>query len=617
MDVLIVVGAATLALVAAYFLYGSWLARHVFQLDSQASCPATELNDGRDYVPTSPFVVFGHHFTSIAGTGPIVGPAIAVMWGWLPALLWVVCGSILIGAVHDFGSLVVSLRNKGRTVGDLAGRLAGPRLRILFLLVLFVALTIVLAVFGLVIANVFRLFPSAIAPCLLQIPIAVGIGVWLHRRGAGLLAPSLAALAAMYAAVFLGDAGWLHAFNASLATMPVWAWTALLLLYCYVASVLPVWVLLQPRDFINALQLVAALALLACGLVAAAVAGGGAGEAQLEFVAPMVQWAPADAPAIWPFLFITVACGAVSGFHCLVSSGMSSKQLRCETHAKPVGYGAMMLESFLAVLVIAACAAGLGLGFAGADGVVRSGSAAWTAQYASWTEAGGLARTIGAFVGGASNFLQAIGMPPGAAVALMGVFVASFAATTLDSCCRLQRYVLQELSAALKESQPATMRGAAWNPATWIGGTHGATLLAVVVAACVAAVPPPGEPWGIETAGKGGMLLWPIFGATNQLLAGLAFLVILFYLRRTNRPLWFAVLPAVFMLVMPMWAMILQVFVGSGAVPGWIPSGNWLLASFGIVSILLEIWIVAEALRLFPAAGIAADRPLEAGNTTA
>lgn len=243
---LIAAGAIVLYL-AAYHTYGRWLARRLFRLDPQAPVPSVELEDDIDYVPTSKAVVFGHHFTSIAGTGPIVGPAIAVMWGWLPALLWVLFGSIFIGAVHDFGALVVSLRNRGQTVGDIAGRVLNPRVRILFLLILFMALTIVLAIFGLVIGSVFKLYPASIFPCVVQIPLAIAIGVWLHRRGVHLLLPSLIALVLMYASVVLGDVGWLGSFNASLASWPILAWVGALLVYSYVASVLPVWSLLQPR----------------------------------------------------------------------------------------------------------------------------------------------------------------------------------------------------------------------------------------------------------------------------------------------------------------------------------------------------------------------------------
>ena len=210
MGTLLIALAAGIGFIVAYHTYGRWLGSKIFRLSADAVCPSERLNDGVDYVPTSKSVVFGHHFTSIAGTGPIVGPAIAIMWGWLPALLWVVFGSIFIGAVHDFGALVVSLRNNGQTVGDIAGRVLNKRVRLLFLFTLFMALTVVLAIFGLVIAAVFDLYPSAIFPCLVQIPIAIAIGMLLHRQGIGLFLPSLIALGVMYLTVVFGDWGSQH-----------------------------------------------------------------------------------------------------------------------------------------------------------------------------------------------------------------------------------------------------------------------------------------------------------------------------------------------------------------------------------------------------------------------
>ncbi|MDB4456713.1 carbon starvation protein A, partial [bacterium] len=337
----IAVGAFVLYLVA-YHTYGKWLARKLFRLDPKAVVPSIELEDGVDFVPSDKKIIFGHHFTSIAGTGPIVGPALAVIWGWVPALIWVLFGSILIGAVHDMGALVVSLRNKGQTVGDIAGRVITKRTRILFLSILFLALTIVLAIFGLVIAAVFKQYPQSIFPCLVQIPLAVLIGLTLHRKGTNILIPSLIALTLMMLSVAFGDFGVLGKFNTAMAGISILDWCALLLGYCFFASVLPVWTLLQPRDYINSLQLLFALGLVVIGLIVAAVIGGAAPSPEaarvpLEIVAPPINLSPEGAPSIFPFLFITIACGAISGFHCLVSSGTTSKQLKCETDAQFIG----------------------------------------------------------------------------------------------------------------------------------------------------------------------------------------------------------------------------------------------------------------------------------------
>ena len=362
MVTLLIALGAFVGYIIAYNTYGKWLSNKIFKLDPDAPVPSVQLNDDKDYVPTGKTVVFGHHFTSIAGTGPIVGPAIAVMWGWLPALLWVLFGSILIGAVHDFGALVVSMRNRGQTVGDIAGRVLNPRVRLLFLFVLFMALTIVLAIFGLVIAAVFKAYPASIFPCLVQIPIAMVIGTLLHRKGMNLVVPSLAALAVMYLTVIFGDVGFLGSFNATLASWSIFTWVLVLLVYSAIASVIPVWMLLQPRDYTNSMQLLTCIALIMLGLGAAAFAGGappveGAERPELAISAPLIQQDPLGAPFIFPFLFITIACGAISGFHCLVSSGTSSKQIKCETDAQFIGYGSMLTEGFLATLVILACVA--------------------------------------------------------------------------------------------------------------------------------------------------------------------------------------------------------------------------------------------------------------------
>ncbi|MFI4862294.1 MAG: carbon starvation protein A [Phycisphaerales bacterium JB063] len=754
MQVLLIALAAGVAFVVAYHTYGRWLGKKVFRLTASAVCPSVAQEDGQDFVPTPKSVVFGHHFTSIAGTGPIVGPAIGVMWGWLPALLWVVFGSVFIGAVHDFGSLVVSLRNRGQTVGEIAGRVVNRRVRVLFLIVLFLALTIVLAIFGLVIAAVFRQYPAAIFPCLVQIPLAVVIGLWLHRQGVHLLLPSLVALGLMYLSVVFSDVGPIGAFNEWAAGRATMEWVIFLLVYSYVASVLPVWTLLQPRDFINSLQLISALGLIVAGLAFAAFAGGappveGAARQPLELVAPMVRWDPADAPLIFPFLFVTIACGAISGFHCLVSSGTSSKQLKTETDAQFVGFGSMLTEGFLATLVILACCAGLGLGvsakrgafnttgwtvdhagFVGQDGhtwlvdnapsssspdgaVVHSnafevaqvvvdplesigfrigdvvqldsdeqswpvdieqaglilgkaeydnktkrgtydaaiyGGASYNTRYKSWATSNGLGAKVGAFVDGSANFLKAMGIPPGIAIALMGVLVASFAGTTLDTACRLQRYVVQELARCflptpgkfdcvvcgydlrgnatgacpecgaevltsrdrervghtpVAETSPAPLRSrlvVTWNPMTWLANKHGATVFAVLVAAVIAAMPAPGSPWGWSNAGKGGLILWPMFGATNQLLGGLAFLVITFYLWRRGKAIWFVALPLVFMLIMPAWAMVWLIFIADGTGPGWAfaDSPNWVLVAIAGATLVLEAWMLVEAVLLFP-----------------
>ncbi len=624
MQTLLIALAAMGLYLVAYHTYGRWLSRKIFRLDSAASVPSVELRDDADYIPTAKSIVFGHHFTSIAGTGPIVGPALAIMWGWVPAVLWVVFGSIFMGAVHDLGTLVVSLRNRGMTVGEIAGRVINPRARLLFLILLLFALWVVLAIFGWVIASVFVQFPESVIPVFLQIPIAIWIGVAVHRRDQSLLTPSIIALALMFFTVWLGAGcpgiawdggdvgGAIRAVNQTLATLPLWAWVGILLVYCYIASVLPVWVLLQPRDYINSLQLITSLVLIVGGLVVAGFFGfppsetGLSAPLPLEMAAPAFQSAPLNAPPIFPFLFVTIACGAISGFHCLVSSGTSSKQLKSETDAQFVGYGSMLLEGFLATLVILAVGAGLGMGWPQAHPGL-TGTVLWNDVYGDWKAVTG-GKAIGAFVVGSANFVQALGIDAAMATAMMGVLVASFAGTTLDTATRLQRYVVQELAATFASRiSPSAMAaegydtefergevraGGSWNPLTWLTTTHGATFFAVATAFVLALFPGPGRPWNAETIGTGGLILWPLFGATNQLLAALALLVVSFWLVRRGLPTFFVTIPMVFMFVMPSWALITDI-------QRWVQGGSFLLVAVGALMLGITAWMAVEGILLW------------------
>ena len=597
MSVLIVLLGSAAGLGLAYLVLGRWLSG-VFDVDGAAVVPSVSKEDGRDFVPTRRWVVFAHHFTSIAGTGPIVGPAVAVFWGWLPALVWVLLGSVLVGAVHDFGSLVVSLKHGGATVGEAAGRLISPRARWLFLSVLWLALTVVLGVFGLVIASVFGLYPESVLPVWAAMPLAILLGRFL-KSGANLALPVVGGLAILLGCVVIG-ATFPEAFDLALL-LPAWGldswspvvvWTVLLLAYCYAASVLPVGLLLQPRDLLNSGLLFLTMGALVVGAAVAAV-GGGADLSAAPMIAPAAS-RPFDAPAILPFLFVTVACGACSGFHCLVASGTSSKQVKSELDARPVGYGAMLAEAFLAVLVILACTAGLGMNAAlpQADGSPSglTPQGAWEAVYVpggSWASFG-LKQMIGAFVVGGANFLNQIGIPIWFGVGLIATTVAGFAATTLDSATRLQRYVVQELAGGLAE------KSAVFAPLT---GRHPATLIAVLAGGAIAMLPAAGPSGESRGYGTGGLILWPLFGATNQLLAGLAFLVIAFYLHRRNKPVLWLIPAALLMVAVPAWAMAVQVFAPE---TGWVAQGNWLLAGMGAAVLLLEAWVLVEAVRMWP-----------------
>jgi carbon starvation protein len=342
----------------------------------------------------------------------------------------------------------------------------------------------------------------------------------------------------------------------------------------------------------------------------------GAERMPLELVAPVVNESPLNAPPILPFLFVTIACGAISGFHCLVSSGTSSKQIKCETDAQFIGYGSMLLEGFLATLVIIAVAAGIGFGWPAKFGTL-AGPELWNSLYSDWTVAS--ASAIGAFVVGAGNFLEAMGINHVMATALIGVLVASFAGTTLDTATRLQRYVVQELAATFAPKVSPTALAAegydtefdrgpiaksrSWNPLVWLTNAHGATLFAVVTAFALALFPRPGDPWSWATIGKGGLILWPLFGATNQLLGGLAFLVVTFWLWRRKLPVWSTAVPMVFMLIMPAWALLTDV-------GRWWDKGQFVLVFVAILMLALEVWMIIEALLMWPKANGVLEKAL-------
>ncbi|MCZ7582920.1 MAG: carbon starvation protein A [Deltaproteobacteria bacterium] len=533
---------AALGYVAAYRLYGSWLGRRIFKLDRGAVTPAHALEDGEDFVPTKTEVLFGHHFTTIAGTGPIVGPAIAVIWGWVPAILWVVLGPIFMGAVHDLGALVISSRHRAESIGEIAEEIISPRVRTLFLLIIFFLLLLVIAVFGWVIAVIFKLYPQAVIPVWAEVPIALWLAWAVAKNKVSLRVGALVAVAAMYAFVYVGykvpftmpEIAGVH---------PTVTWIVILLAYSYVASILPVQRLLQPRDFINSHQLFIVMAALVLGLAIARPA----------VVAPTFDPHPTGAPPMIPMIFVIIACGAISGFHSLAGSGTTSKQMNSETDALPIGYGSMLLEGFLAVLVILACTAGF------------PDTAAWKAHYGDFAVANGLGSTVDAFVHGSSNIMAAAyGLPVALLATVMGVFVVSFASTSLDSATRIQRYVVAELAADFNID--------------FFKNKHAATSFAVVTAAALALA---------QKGGTGALLLWPLFGTTNQLLAGLTFLVIWAYLLRRGSPTWFAFVPMVFMIAMTGWAMVLNLDL-------YYQKAQWHLLVMGGIVLVLEIWMIAE-----------------------
>lgn len=539
---------AILVLIAYYFgyrFYSSFISRHVFQLRDDEPTPSHEYKDGVDYLAAKKQVLFGHHFASIAGAAPIIGPAIAVFWGWLPAILWVVLGTIFMGAVHDFSALVISARERGRSVGDLAGSLINPRARTLFLLIVYFLIFLVIAVFAYAISSLLVEFPSSVVPVNFQIVVALVIGFMLYRKGYSLFWPSLIALVLLYISMYVGTVFPIHIpaiFGSEIIT-----WIVILMIYSFVASVLPVWVLLQPRDYINSHQLMVGLCIMFAGLMIA----------RPEMQAPAFNHDAGSAVPIIPFLFVTIACGAISGFHGLVSSGTTSKQLDKMSDARFIGYGGMLGEGTLAMIATLAVAAGIK-------------HSEWLTHYANWHTAAnnGLAN----FVYGSSSFLKSLYIPEVLGSTLISVMVISFAATSLDTATRIQRLIIGEIGSAY-EIKPLQNR--------YIAAAFAvvpALLLAVLAQA-------PGK-----GPGSGGFLLWPLFGATNQLIGGLTLLIATIYLWKTNRPVIYTLVPMVFLLVITTMSMVLNFRQFSN---------NYLLLFLSAITLALAVWLILEAITIY------------------
>jgi len=525
----------------AYRYYSKFLANKIFRISDDEVTPAHEKNDGMDFVPSNKHVLFGHHFASIAGAAPIIGPAIAVFWGWVPAIIWVVLGTIFMGAVHDFSALVISVREKGRSVGDLAGILINPRARTLFLLIVYFLIFFVIAVFAYAIASLFVAFPESVLPVNFQIIVAVIIGFLFYKKGVPILWPSILALISLYVMIWVGTIVPIE-IPAIMGSQIV-TWIFLLLIYSFIASVLPVWTLLQPRDYINGHQLILGLGLLFIGLLIA----------HPEMQAPAINHNAEGGVPLFPFIFVTIACGAISGFHGLVSSGTTSKQLNKMKDSRMIGYGGMLGEGALAMIATLAVAAGIS-------------RTDWLTHYETWDLAakGGITN----FVLGASTFLDALHIPTVFGETLISVIVISFAATSLDTAARVQRLILGELGTAY-EIKPLKNR--------YVGA-----LLAVVPALLLALlVEAPGK--GL---GSGGFLLWPLFGATNQLVAGLTLLIATIYLWKTGRPVIYTLIPMVFLIVMTIAAMIwsFKAF-----------ADNPLLLILSAIILALSVWLLFEA----------------------
>lgn len=545
--VLMILGLAMFA--AGYLFYSKYLARRVYKLNSSFVTPAHELNDGVDYVPTNKFILWGHHFTSVAGAAPIVGPAIAVIWGWLPALLWVTLGTVFFAGMHDFGALWASLRNKGKSIGALSERYIGKRGANLFLIVIFLLLLMVIAAFAVVIKNLLISTPTAVIPTWGAIIVALLVGVAVYRMRWPLIPVTIVGVVALYALIVVGDSVPVVLPESFLGMSPATVWILALFIYGAIASLLPVWVLLQPRDYINGVQLFVGLGLLFGSVLLATLFS----DTPPEIVAPMINGnLPDGTPSMVPLLFVTIACGAISGFHGMVSSGTSSKQIDKETDARFVGYFGAVGEGLLSLGTILAVIGGI------------KSVADWEAIYSEFGAGG-----VTAFVqGGGALMENGLGLPASLSATVLATMAVLFAATTMDTGMRLLRFVVQEIGDAFKVKITKLP----------------ATVVVVVVGL--------GLTFSQGLGGEGGLRIWPLFGTTNQIMASLTLSIIAVMLIRKRRNPWPAIIPLVLVFVLSFWAAIEQLV--SFAEPG---NADWLLFALDVIIIVASVWVAIEAVQ--------------------
>ncbi len=528
MNAVVLISIALVATVAAYFTWGSYVAR-IFGLDNSRPTPAHTLRDGVDYEPAAAPVVVGHHFASIAGAGPIVGPIYAVVFGWLPAFLWIVIGAIFIGAVHDFGSLTASIRHGGNSIGELIEKYVGLSGKRLFIVFAFSALILVVAVFTDVVTKTFVASPQVASCSLFFMIVAIAFGVLLRRFKLPLFPATVIGVGALFGCLMLGGALPIE--------LPTSAWMCVVLAYVFIAAVSPVWVLLQPRDYLNSFLLYMMMAAAIVGIFVSAPA--------LELDS-FTAFRHESAGPMFPILFVTVACGSISGFHSLVASGTTSKQLDKESDAKLVGYGSMLLEAVLAVVALIAAAM------------------LTTGEYSAIMAERG---PIAVFSSGVGGFMASLGIARDHAVTFVSLTVSAFALTSLDTCTRLARFLFQEFfdSASTpvdRKNVLATNR--------FIGTSVVVLLGALLVFS------------GSSTE------IWPVFGAANQLLAALALLAVAVWLARSRMPNAFAVIPMVAMFCITLTALGRLMLKNAQA-------QNWTLAIASCVLLALALILIVQS----------------------
>ncbi|MDW7674283.1 MAG: carbon starvation protein A [Bacillota bacterium] len=512
-----------LILVIAYFTYGKYV-ENTLGVNPNLSTPAHTMGDGVDYVPAKPAVLLGHHFATIAGAGPIVGPITAAVFGWVPAVLWIIIGGIFVGGVHDYSSLVASVRHKGKSIGQIIKNNIGKRGQLLFLIFAWATLILVVAVFTILVANTFAATPETATASILLLILAIIFGVAVYRFNVPLIPATIFGVILLFVSIAIGIS-----FPLALSAT---TWVYILIGYAFIASVTPVWVLLQPRDYLNSFLLYAVLGGAFVGIIV--------GQPDIAF--PAYIGFKTNLGYLFPILFVTIACGAISGFHSLVSSGTTSKQLSNEKDAKIIGYGGMLIESFLAIIAI--------------------GTVAVLSQQGYTSNLSDYGGPVGLFGAGVGSFMSYFGIPIALGTTFATLAVSAFLLTSLDSATRLARYTFQEFT---EERMPA------------LNNTFLATGVSLVFAAALAL----SGQWST---------IWPIFGSANQLLAGLALLGVSVWLGKLGKSNKMTLIPMVFMIIVTLAALINVMSANLfGAKP------NYILGIAAVFLFILAILLVLES----------------------
>ncbi|KPQ00886.1 MAG: carbon starvation protein CstA [Bacteroidetes bacterium HLUCCA01] len=525
MSLIPIIVVAIVVLSAAYVLYGGFISRKL-GINDENITPAHKLRDDIDYMPTKTPVVLGHHFASIAGAGPIVGPIIAVAFGWIPALIWILVGGIFFGAVHDLTSMMASIRHQGKSIGEVIERYIGISGKNLFMVFGFATLILIIAVFMDIVAKTFVSVPSAASASVMFMALAVVFGVVMKKTRIPFVVLTILGVAIMYGMVYLGT---IYPIELS-----YWTWIIILMAYCFLAAIAPLWILLQPRDYLNSFLLYGMMLLGLVGIFWA--------NPQIAMTSA-VEFEVETLGYLFPVLFVTIACGAISGFHSMVASGTTSKQIDRESDAKKVGFGGMLIESLLAVVSVGT--------------VIILTREEYISSLADLGP-------VTLYSQGLGGFIASLGIAAPLAISFVALTVSAFAVTTLDTCTRLARFLVQE-----------QFQGSDAISARVLSGNRYIATGLVIMFSCA-----------LLFTGQF-QELWPIFGSANQLLAAIALLTATVWLYKTGVNPMFTLIPMVFMFV---------VTLTSLAIFAW---KNFMASSYALAVIALLLCALSIALILF------------------